>query len=82
MKRTTISLPDDLAQTVAREAIRQRSSVSEVVRAALVAHFGQAGGRRHIPFASLGRSGFSDTATDMEDLLATEWGNSLDARDC
>ena len=40
MKRTTVSLPDELASAVAREAERRRTSVSEVTREALLAHLG------------------------------------------
>jgi len=77
MKRTTISLPDDLAAIVQREAHRRGRSVSEVVRAALTAHF-QLGQPRRIPFASLGRSGQKTTASDAEEILAAEWANRIE----
>ncbi|HVC86190.1 MAG TPA: CopG family transcriptional regulator [Gaiellaceae bacterium] len=74
MKRTTVSLPDDLAAAVARTADRRRVSVSQVAREALAAHLGLAGsGSRALPFASLGSSGYRSTARDLEDLLAAEW---------
>jgi Arc/MetJ family transcription regulator len=73
MKRTTISLPDDVAAAVAREATRKRTSVSSVARAALIAHLGLHTERRVLPFAALGASGQTSTARDLEDILEAEW---------
>jgi hypothetical protein len=73
MKRTTISLPDDLAAAVDREASRRRVPVSQVVREALAAKLGRAPGTRRLPFASLGRSGHRTTARDIESILEAEW---------
>jgi predicted transcriptional regulator len=74
MKRTSISLPDDLAQALEREAQRQHASVSEVARAALAQHLGLIeGSPRELAFAELGRSGRRTTARDMEQLLEQEW---------
>lgn len=76
MKRTTISLPDDLAQALGREARRRRSSASQVTRDALAQHLGlTADGPRELPFAALGRSGHRTTARDMEQLLEQEWND-------
>ena len=77
MKRTTISLPDDLAATVEREARRSHSSVSEIVRTVLMTHF-RLDQPRHLPFESLGASGYHNTARDMEEILAREWGDAID----
>jgi Arc/MetJ-type ribon-helix-helix transcriptional regulator len=77
MKRTTISLPDELAATVEREARRRRSSVSEIVRTALAAHFHLDQPRR-LPFESLGSSGHRHTARDAEEILAREWADAID----
>jgi Arc/MetJ-type ribon-helix-helix transcriptional regulator len=75
MIRTTITLPDELAAVVAREARRRDSSVSEVVRLALGAFLGlTSSSPRRLPFASLGRSGLRHTARDAEKILAAEWG--------
>ena len=80
MKRTTISLPDDLAQAVEREARRRSTSVSEVTRDALTKHFGLVPGEpRQLPIAALGRSGQRTTGRDMEEFLEREWHD--DARD-
>jgi hypothetical protein len=74
MKRITISLPDDLAAIVGREAGRRRTTTSELARAALAREVGLAAdGPRALPFAAVGRSGRRTVARDMEELLAQEW---------
>ena len=74
MKRITISLPEDLAQSLDREARRRDISASELTRQALQAHLGVQPGRpRTVPFAAIGRSGHTSTARDMEKLLEHEW---------
>ncbi len=80
MKRTTISLPDDMAGWLARDARRRSTSVSEVAREIFSAHFGlNSHEPRRLPFESLGRSGFHDTAENIKKILAEEWGGP---RDC
>jgi plasmid stability protein len=80
MKRTTVSLPDDLAAALAREARRHNRSASEITRDALAKHLGLAADEpRSVPFAAVGRSGHRTTGRDMEELLAAEWHG--DARD-
>ena len=77
MKRTTITLGDDLAAAVAREARRRGVSASELAREALAAHLGIGGDRpRPLPFASLGRSGHHSTARDFEEILDAEWSHA------
>jgi Arc/MetJ-type ribon-helix-helix transcriptional regulator len=78
MKRTTISLPDDLAGIVEREARRRHTSVSDVVRAALTTHF-RLDRPRKLPFANLGRSGDGQTARSTEDILVAEWADAIEA---
>ena len=74
MKRTTISLPDDMAQALGREAHRQGTSVSAVVREALAKRLRlRADTDRALPFAALGRSGTHDTARNADEILAKEW---------
>jgi Arc/MetJ-type ribon-helix-helix transcriptional regulator len=81
MKRTTVSLPDDLAAALAREARRRNQSASEITRDALAQHLGMAAGeRRDVPFAAVGRSGHRHTARDMEELLAREWDDHVRGR--
>lgn len=75
MKRTTISLPDDLAEALDREARRRSVPVSAIARDALASHLGLGDARdlRPVPFAAVGRSGKRTTARDMEKLLDKEW---------
>ncbi len=81
MKRTTLSLPDDLAQALSREARRRSSSVSEVAREALAKQMGLSlGAPRELPFAAVGNSGVSDTAENMEELLRREWDGETGRR--
>jgi predicted transcriptional regulator len=76
MTRTTVTLPDDLATLLAREARRRETSVSEIVRRAVAAFLGASDGRRELPFAALGRSGRRHTARDAEKILTAEWGHA------
>lgn len=77
MKRTTITLTDDLAAALQRESGRLRVSASQIARQALAAHLGVGGeGVRPIPFAALGASGESNTARDAEAILQREWGDA------
>jgi hypothetical protein len=74
MKRTTITLTEDLARVAAREVRRRGVSLSELVREALTSHLGLGGvTRRKLPFAALGASGHRNTARDMEEILDREW---------
>jgi predicted transcriptional regulator len=74
MTRITISLPEDLAAAVSREASRRRTSVSQVAREAIEARLGRgATDRRDLPFIALGRSGHRTTARDIDAILAAEW---------
>ena len=72
MMRITITLPQDLAQALAREARRRSVSASEIVRAALAGYLG-VGAPRDLPFAAVGRSGQRTTGRDMEELIRAEW---------
>jgi hypothetical protein len=76
MKRTTISLPDDLAARLEREAERRRTSVSEVIRWLAVRHFGL-DRPRDVPFASLGRSGRTDVSSRADEFLSAEWRDAI-----
>jgi predicted transcriptional regulator len=71
MKRTTLSLPDNIAGALAREARRRGVSVSQVAREALEAQLLKVeGNKRVIPFAAIGRSGYHDTSENIDELLA------------
>jgi predicted transcriptional regulator len=80
MKRTTISLPDDLSAALEREARRRRVPVSAIAREAIALWLQRSpqAARRKLPIASLGRSGHRTTARDIEGLMADEW--TLDRR--
>lgn len=79
MSRITISLPDELAELLAREARRRGESVSGFVREAVQAYLRQDEvGPRELPFVGLGRSGRRHTARDAEDILRREWGRAGD----
>jgi metal-responsive CopG/Arc/MetJ family transcriptional regulator len=80
MRRTTISLPDELADALDREARRRSLPASAIARDALTTYLGigRPGEQRELPFADVGHSGHNTTARDMEDLLEQEWAR--DAR--
>ena len=72
MKRTTISLPDDLAAAVEREARRRRMPVSGVVREVLEGRFGATDRPRKLPFVALGKSRKPPIARNFEEALEAE----------
>jgi hypothetical protein len=78
MKRTTFSLPDDLAARMEREARRRRVSVSEVAREAIAKGLGASADEPRFPFLGIGASGYQNTARDMEELLKAEWDPDFD----
>jgi predicted transcriptional regulator len=71
MTRTSITLPDDLACALRREARRRHTSVSAIAREALSARLGFGGeGSREVPFAALGRSSDGRNAREADEILA------------
>jgi hypothetical protein len=70
MKRTTVKLPDDLDARLRHEAERRGITVSELTREAVETHLvGRKSGRRlGVP----GRSGKSDVANQIEEILRSE----------
>jgi hypothetical protein len=79
MKRTTISLPDDLAAALVREAARRRVSVSQVAREAIEDRLGMTGdGPRELPFANLVASGLPGIADHDEAYLREHWPDAID----
>lgn len=78
MKRTTISLPDDLAAALEREATRRRVPVSQVAREAIEVRLGWADeGPRDLPFIGMGDSGRTDTSQRIDEILAEEWADAI-----
>jgi predicted transcriptional regulator len=82
MRRTTISLPDELADALEREARRRSLPASAIARDALSDYLGigRAGEQRELPFAAVGRSGQRTTARDMEELLERDWDQDARGR--
>ena len=82
MKRTTVSLPEEIAMLAAREARRRGVSISEVARQALAEYLGVAsvanGAPRTIPFAAIGASGQRHTSRDFDRTLAREWPSQVE----
>lgn len=76
MKRTTVTLPDDLAALTRREAERRKTSVSEVVRTALD-HELRPGGRREIPWAGLVEDPELAPARELDRELSASWADDI-----
>ena len=58
---------------LAREAKRLDSSVSEIVRQAIIRHLGVGDSGKGPGFIAIGRSGKRRTARNAEAILAREW---------
>ena len=76
MRRITISLPDNVAAALKREARRRGVPISQIAREAIEGR-GSAE-PRELPFAALGRSGHRSTARDLEKIIEAEWGLDRD----
>lgn len=76
MKRTTITLPDELADLVGREARRRETSVSELVRRLIVKGLGS-GETREIPWAGIFDDPGMVSGADLERGLE-EWESDID----
>jgi Arc/MetJ-type ribon-helix-helix transcriptional regulator len=80
MRRTTITLPERMANALEREARRRQTSASEVVRLALKKHLNLTDpedGPRKLAFMSLGNSGRNAIGENMEELLAGDLPNMM-----
>jgi len=69
MKRTTVRLPDELDARLRHETARRGATISEIAREAIEHHLG---GGRKLMAAKAGRSGRSDTARRIEEILRRE----------
>ena len=79
MKRTTITITDEVALALEREMARKGTSASAVIRTALTAYLGLNNETpRLLPFAKLGDSGHKHTARDAEEILSHEWTHAID----
>ena len=78
MKRTSVVLPDELATLVDLERQRRNVSTAEIIRQALASYLGVDGSPpQHLSFIGIGASGYTDTASRMEEILAEEWGPDI-----
>lgn len=81
MKRTTVTLPEDLVELVGDEARRRRTSVSAVVRQLITEGLvGSAERPREIPWAAIVDDPEAPPARDLESVLARDWPDAV-ARD-
>ena len=79
MKRATITLPEELADLVDREARRRQTSFSEVVRLFIVQ--GLSGSKekpREIPWAGLFHDPAMIPAEKLDEKLAARWADDID----
>ena len=73
MKRTTVKIPEELDLRLRLEAKRRGLTISQLTREAIEAHLGDRRARRLIA-AGAGRSGRTDIAERIEEILRKEWG--------
>ena len=80
MKRTTISLPDDLSAALEREARRRRVPVSQVAREAIESELGL-GEEEPEPFPLIGlwegEGGPTNVAANLDEFLAEHWAKEI-----
>jgi metal-responsive CopG/Arc/MetJ family transcriptional regulator len=69
MQRRTISLPDNVADALDREARRRHVPFSQVVREALEEQFGINDDEQDFPFIGLGASGYTNTSEEVDQVL-------------
>lgn len=79
MKRATITLPDDLADLMDREARRRQTSFSEAVRYFIVRGLsGSEEKPREIPWAGLFHDPGMVPAERLDEELADHWADDID----
>lgn len=79
MRRTTITLPDEVADLLSEEARRRRTSVSAVARELLTEGLvGSEAKPREIPWAGIIDDPHVPPARDLEKLLEREWPDAID----
>jgi len=78
MKRTTITLPDDLSDLVDSEARRRQMSVSDVIRTFIIEGLaGTAEKPRGIPFAGLFHDPGMVTGATIDEELKQRWADDI-----
>lgn len=78
MNRITISVPDDIAAALAREARRRGLSVSAVARDALGSHLhlvAEPVVKRKLGIIGIGASDGDSNARQLDRALTAEWGD-------
>jgi hypothetical protein len=75
MKRTTVALPEDLYALLERERRRRDVSAATVVREALEAYLTEEREPERYGFIAIGRSRYTDTSENVEELLAEDAGS-------
>ena len=79
MKRTTITLPDELAELVAREAYRRQTSVSGLVRELIEKGLDLApDAPREIPWAALFEDPTMTPAARIDEEIEQHWADDID----
>ncbi len=79
MKRTTISIPDDLSSIVEHEANRQGISVSEWIRRAIRnTILGGTSSSRQIPWAGIFEDPDMVRGRDLDEELDKTWADDID----
>src|SRR3954451_13986337 len=73
MKRTTVMIPDQIAELLDAERRRRDVSSALVIREALERYLLEPSKPRVLKIAALGDSGVSDTSARMEEILADDW---------
>ena len=73
MRRTTITLPDDLDARLRHEAARRGVTVSELIRTAVEALLDAPIAPRRLHAVGAGASGDSDISERIEEILADEF---------
>jgi len=68
MKRTTVTLPDDLDSRLRLEAKRRGTALAEIIREAIEAYL-DTGPKRRLIAAKAGRSGYRNTARRIEEII-------------
>ena len=79
MKRTTVTIPDELAHALEREARRKDTSASDVVREALTAYLGMTPGvERALPFIGIFESEDHTLSEQIGDFVAARLADHVE----
>jgi Arc/MetJ-type ribon-helix-helix transcriptional regulator len=76
MQRITVTLTNEQADRLKREARRRGLSVSELVRRKVEPE-ATTEGRRHIPWAGIFESDGPPYAADLDEFLAANWADEI-----